>query len=76
MSHLDQFESDTRDSCDAFAILDDVLVRELDECEVCGSHECRHYCGFCRVSKPCPCMADDAFDEGLLYRGRHGGRER
>ncbi len=55
MSDLDAAEADTRDNCDAFALLDAIPVRALDECEVCGAHECRHYCGFCRVMRPCVC---------------------
>lgn len=55
MSDLDTFEHDTRDNCDAYALLDDLPVRALDECDVCGAHQCRHYCGFCRVTRPCPC---------------------
>lgn len=67
-------ERDTADNCDAFAILDDMPVRAMDECEVCGHHECRHYCGWHRVMRPCPCDRDAAFFDGPLYRGRAGGR--
>lgn len=77
-SELHDQDADTFDNCEAFAILDDMPVRALDECEVCGAHQCRHYCGFCRVMRPCPCdegaVADSREWRGSLYRGRHGGR--
>ncbi len=55
MAELYEMDADTRDVADAYAILDDIPVRALDECEVCGAHQCRHYCGFCRATRACPC---------------------
>lgn len=78
MSALGEHDRDTRDNADAYAILDDLPVRALDECEVCGAHECRHYCGFCAVQRPCPCDQDAAFhaDRRALYRGEGGAKTR
>jgi hypothetical protein len=55
MSDLDAAEADTRDQCEAFALLDNAVVREQSWCFLCNTDACRHLCHFCRTSKPCPC---------------------
>lgn len=76
MSELDQYESDTRDQCESFALLDDAVVREMDVCVLCNRHDCRHRCDFHGVSRPCPCDTDAVFFDSLLVRGRAGGKSR
>ncbi len=48
-------ERDTRDNADAFALLDHSTVRLADYCPLCNANNCRHVCGYCRTSRPCPC---------------------